>query len=177
MKNRTLNERFSTRTIAPFSALFALAVAFSAIAASVPVPSFPVPSWEGRETSVDVPLTNAASLFPGREYRVLRIELAFFAATNTFAQMALGTDRDAPTDALSLAEADLTVGWDCGMWMLRPRGMRAIYTAAPYRGLIPCRRVLKAEFRVRPDGTAGSVSFFDGLRAVTFADAPSVPVP
>ena len=144
-------------------------------AAPVTVPTLPIPSWEGREVSIDVPLTNAATLSSGRDYRVMRVVLDFFAATNNV-QVALGTDSaSSPDGVLSASESDLIVGWDCGTWILRPRGMRTTHTAAPSGGPAARRRSFAVEFRVHADGTAGDVRYFDGSRAVTFAGASSVP--
>ena len=145
-------------------------------AAPVTVPTLPIPSWEGREVSVDVPLTNAAPLSPGRDYRVMRVVLDFFAATNNNVQIALGTDRaSSPDGVLSASESGLIVGWDCGMWTLRQAGMRTTYTAAPSGGPAARRRSFAVEFRVRADGTAGDVRYSDGSCAVTFAGAAPVP--
>ena len=150
--------------------------ALPAAAAPITVQAFPTPSWEGRESSIDVPLTNAAPFFPGKDYRVMRVVMKFFAATNNNVQIALGADSvSSPDGVLSASESDLIVGWDCGMWTLRQAGMRATYIAVPSGGPAACRRTFALEFRVRSDGTAGGVSFFDGSRAVTFAGASSVP--
>lgn len=152
--------------------------ALPAAAAPITVQAFPSPAWEGREISIDVPITNAAPLSPGRDYRVMRVVMDFFAATNNNVQIALGTDRaSSPDGALSASESDLTAGWDCGMWTLRQAGMRATHTAAPSGGLAARRRSFAVEFRVRADGTAGDVRYFDGSRAVTFAGAAPTPVP
>ncbi len=150
----------------------ALLAACAAGAATLDVPRLPAPAFADREASGDSALpeglTNGA-------FRVFRLELAFDATPSNSVQVAFGRDAPPADGFLAAEETDLIVGWDCGEWFLRPRGLANRFAAAASPA--PGRRALTASVRVDARGVPRSAEFRDGGTAFAFPGLALPPVP
>jgi len=146
--------------------------ACAAGAATLDVPRLPAPAFADREVSGDSALpeglTNGA-------FRVFRLELAFGATPSNSVQVAFGRDAPPADGLLAAEETDLIVGWDCGEWFLRPRGLveRYVFPAAAPDGA----HTLTASVRVDARGVPRSAEFRDGGTAFAFPGLALPPVP
>jgi len=140
--------------------------ALCATAATLDVAQLPGPAFADREVSGD------AALPENRldKLRVFRLEMTFDATPSNNVQVAFGRD-DRPADgALAAEETDFIVGYDCGEWFLRPRGLRErfAFPAVETNGT----RTLAASIRVTSQGVFQTPAFKDGGTAFTFAGLP-----
>ena len=133
----------------------------------------PSPVFADLEVSGDTALPEGRT---GGDFRVFRLELAFTATPSNNVQVAFGRDVRPADGALAAEETDFIIGWDCGEWFLRPRGLRERYVfspAAPGGGA----RTLTAFIRVTSQGVFQTPAFKDGGTAFTFAGLPLTPFP
>jgi len=154
--------------------VFSLAglAALAALAATLDVPRLPAPSFADREVSGDAALPG---VWTNGGFRVFRLEMTFTATPSNNVQAAFGRD-DSPADgALAAEETDLIIGWDCGEWFLRPRGLaeRYAFPASVSNGT----RTLSASVRVNASGAPQSAEFRDGGAAFAFPGLTLSPVP
>jgi len=156
-------------------ALTALSVSLAAVlparAATFDVARLPAPSLADGEVSGDSALPADRPADPG----TFRLELTFDATPSNNVQVAFGRD-DSPADgALAAEETDLIVGWDCGEWFIRPRGLRERYAfpASATNGA----HTLTAAIRVTSRGVCLPPQFRDGAAAFTFGGPALTPFP
>jgi len=147
--------------------------ACSARAVTLDVPLQTEPPFADREASGDAALPDAGGA--GRGFRVFKLTLAFASSPSNNVQAAFGHD-SLPTDgALAAEETDFIVGWDCGEWFLRPRGLteRFAVPAAATNG----PHTLTAAVRVDRQGVPVSAAFADGGAPVVFPGLALSPFP
>ena len=150
-----------------------LLAACSAGAVTLDVPLQTEPPFADREASGDAALPDAGGA--GQGFRVFKLTLAFASSPSNNVQAAFGRD-SLPTDgALAAEETDFIVGWDCGEWFLRPRGLteRFAVPAAATNG----PHTLTAAVRVDRQGAPVSAAFADGGAPVVFPGLALSPLP
>ena len=148
-----------------------LLAAFSAGAVTLDVARLPAPTFADREVSRDsaLPADRLDSM------RVFRLELTFDATPSNNVQVAFGRDNLPADGALAAEETDCIVGWDCGEWFLRPRGLKETHVFTPTTASGP--RTLTMEIPVSARGDPKSVTFRDGAEAFAFPGLALPPVP
>ena len=146
--------------------------ALSATAVTLDVARLPVPSYADREVSGDaaLPPTNRMD-----NLRVFRLEMTFDATPSNNVQVAFGRDNRSADGALASEETDFIIGWDCGEWFLRPRGLRERYAFTP--AVSGGTRTLTAFIRVTSQGVFQTPAFKDGGTVFTFAGLQLTPFP
>ncbi len=153
--------------------LSALALsALSAVAATLDVARLPAPCYADREASGDaaLPPTNRMD-----SLRTFRLEMAFASTPSNNVQVAFGRDALPADGALAAEETDFIIGWDCGEWFIRPRGLRERYAFPP--AVSSGTRTLTVSIRVTSQGVPQTPAFRDGGTAFTFAGLPTDPFP
>ena len=133
-----------------------LLLAQCAHAVTLDVARLPEPAFADGEVSAD------AALPAGRtnDLRTFRLEMTFDATPSNNVQAAFGRDAAPADGCLDAGETDFIVGWDCGEWFLRPRGLRARYAFAP--AAQDGARTLTAIIRVSAQGVPQPPVFRDG---------------
>jgi hypothetical protein len=146
--------------------------ALSAAAVTLDVARLSSPSFADREAAGDaaLPPTNRMD-----NLRVFRLEMTFESTPSNNVQVALGRDNRPADGALASEETDFIVGWDCGEWFLRPRGLRERYAFSPAAS--GGTRTLTAFIRVTSQGVSQTPAFKDGGTAFTFAGLQLTPFP
>ena len=146
--------------------------ALSAAAVTLDVERLPAPSFADREASGDtaLPPTNRMD-----NLRIFKLELTFASTPSNNVQVALGRDNRPADGVLAAEETDFIIGWDCGEWFLRPRGLRERYAFSPAAS--GGTRTLTAFIRVTSQGVFQTPAFKDGGTAFTFAGLQLTPFP
>jgi len=98
--------------------LFVAAAGLAACAVAKPVELGGLPVWESVDTEVS---TNCPFDASGPHVRHFRFGLDLSGTPSNNVEVAFGRDLDRD-GVLSLGEADLTVGWDCGRWFMHGAG-------------------------------------------------------
>lgn len=106
--------------------LFALCAAASAgvLALVVHPATLPPSSWADTEVSTNVPFAAGPA---GTWLRDFHVGMSFLSTPSNNVQFAFGRDADGD-GVLSIAEMDLLLGWDCGMWRLGDESRRETVT-------------------------------------------------
>ena len=149
-----------------------LLAACSAGAVTLDVARLPAPTHADREVSGDSALPAGRT---GDGFRVFRLELVFDASPSNNVQVAFGRDNLPADGFLAAEETDWIVGWECGEWFIRPRGLGERYAFAPQSAT--GRRTLTAEIRVGAAGVPRGAVFRDGGAAFTFSGLALAPFP
>ena len=110
----------------------------------------------------DGEVSAGAALPAGRtnDLRTFRLEMTFDATPSNNVQAAFGRDAAPADGCLDAGETDFIVGWDCGEWFLRPRGLRERYAFAP--AAQDGARTLTVFIRVTSKGVFHAPVFKDG---------------
>ena len=156
-----------------FSVVLLSLPVLSSGAVTLDVPLQTEPLSADREISSDAALPDAGAA--GRGFRVFKLTLAFAASPSNNVQAAFGRDNLPADGALAAEETDFIVGWDCGEWFLRPRGLaeRFAVPAAATNG----PHTLTAVVRVDGRGAPVSAAFADGGAPVVFPGLALPPLP
>ena len=146
--------------------------AMSAAAVTLDVPRLPGPSFADREASGDAALPEGRT---NGTFRVFRLEMTFDATPSNSVQAAFGRDSLPADGCLAAEETDWIVGWDCGEWFIRPRGLtlRYAFPAAVTNGA----HTLTASIRVNALGAPLSADFADGTETFAYPGLTLAPVP
>ena len=109
------------------------------------------------------------------DLRTFRLEMTFGSTSSNNVQVAFGRDNLPADGFLAAEETDFIIGWDCGEWFLRPRGLNRRHTFTPQSP--SGRRTLTASIRVDAQNAPQSVIFRDGGSAFTFGGLALSPFP
>ena len=142
-------------------------------AVTLDVAQLPAPIFADREVSADAALPEGRA--SGGYFRVFRLELSFESTPSNNVQVAFGRDNLPADGFLAAEETDFIIGWDCGEWFLRPRGLNRRHTFTPQSP--SGRRTLTASIRVDAQNAPQSVIFRDGGSAFTFGGLALSPFP
>ena len=149
--------------------------ALTAAALTVDVRRLPAPAFADGEVSGDavLPANRLDKL------NVFRLEMSFESTPSNNVQVAFGRDNRPADGALAAEETDFIIGWDCGEWFLRPKGLRERHVFTPQDSTNARPRTLTVEIRVNGQGVPQSAVFADrgGEGAFTFPDLTLTPVP
>ena len=70
---------------------------------------------------------------------------------------------------LAAEETDMILGWDCGKWFLRPKGLRTRYSST-VTNFVAGTRTFIASINLYPNGTPKEIIFTDNGQKITFKD-------
>jgi len=112
--------------------------------------------------------------------RTFKIEMSLNATLTNNVQIAFGKDQAVPGDIstknpdgcdgkLAAEETDLILGWDCGKWFLRLKGLRTRYDFSVIN-FVAGQRTLKASIEIYPSGEPKAISFNDNGQTFSFVD-------
>ena len=101
--------------------------------------------------------------------RTFKVEMSFNVTLTNNVQIAFGSDSVHIDSKLSAEETDLILGWDCGKWFLRTRGLRTRYNFA-VTNFVAGQRTLKASIEIVPGGEPKAITFQDNGSTFSFAD-------
>ena len=148
-----------------------LLLAQCAHAVTLDVARLPEPAFADREVSAD------AALPAGRtnDLRTFRLEMTFDAIPSNNVQAAFGRDAAPADGCLDAGETDFIIGWDCGEWFLRPRGLRERHAFAP--AVQDGTRTLTVSIRMSSQGALQSPVMKDGGTVFTFPGLQTSPFP
>jgi len=148
-----------------------LLLAQCAHAVTLDVARLPEPAFADGEVSAD------AALPAGRtnDLRTFRLEMTFDATPSNNVQAAFGRDAAPADGCLDAGETDFIIGWDCGEWFLRPRGLREwhVFPSAVANGT----RTLTVFIRVTSNGLFQAPVFKDSGTVFTFPGLQTSPFP
>jgi len=145
--------------------VFVLFITFSLFGVVVDVPKAPTSSFLDGESSTDQLFQ---SNLPARA-RTFKIEMSLNATLTNNVQIAFGSDSVHTDGKLSAEETDLIIGWSCGKWILRPKGLKIRYDAA-VTNFVAGQRTLKASIEIAPSGEPKSITFNDNGKSFTFTN-------
>ena len=125
----------------------------------------------------DGEVSAGAALPAGRtnDLRTFRLEMTFDATPSNNVQAAFGRDAAPADGCLDAGETDFIVGWDCGEWFLRPRGLRERYAFSP--AAQDGARTLTVFIRVTSRDVFQAPVFKDGGTEFTFPGLQTTPWP
>jgi len=140
-------------------------------AVTLDVARLPGPVFADGEVSAD------AALPAGRtnDLRTFRLEMTFEATPSNNVEAAFGRDCLPADGLLAAGETDFIIGWDCGEWFLRPRGLRERYAFSP--AAPNGTRTLTAIIRVSAQGVPQPPVFRDGGADFAFPGLSLTPFP
>ena len=146
--------------------------ALAAHAVTLDVARLPEPAFADREVSGDTALPGERT---NGTFRVFRLEMTFDGTASNNVQAAFGRDDLPAAGRLSAEETDWIIGWDCGDWFVRTRGLKERYAfpASVTNGT----RTLSASVRVNAKGVPQSAEFRDGGTAFAFPGLTLSPAP
>jgi hypothetical protein len=112
--------------------------------------------------------------------RTFKVEMSFNATLSNNIQIAFGADQvvsgdisiktpDGCDGKLAAEETDLILGWDCGKYFLRPKGLRSRYDF-PITNFVAGQRTLKASIEIASDGEAKTITFNDNEKQFSFTN-------
>jgi hypothetical protein len=105
-----------------------------------------------REQSFQLNLPNRA--------RTFKVEMSLNATLTNSVQIAFGIDSVHEDGKLAAEETDIILGWDCGNWFLRPKGLRTSYNFV-VTNFVAGQRTLKASIEIYPSGEPKAITFQD----------------
>jgi hypothetical protein len=148
-----------------FVIVYVFVLACQMFAVVVDVPKISVSRFADGESSRDQSfqssLTNRA--------RTFKIEMSFNASMTNNVQIAFGMDSVHEDGKLAAEETEIILGWDCGKWFLRPRGLRTRYNFA-VTNFVAGKRILKASIEIYPSGEPKAITFQDNGSTFSFSD-------
>ncbi|MDA3799705.1 MAG: hypothetical protein PF692_11570 [Kiritimatiellae bacterium] len=145
---------------------FVLVLVCQMFAVVVDVPQMPVSAFVDNEASVSAVIPEVFD----KQSKTFKFYLTFNATLSNNVEIAFGQavpgDISGNTPNLTHEETDLIVGWDCGKWFLRPKGLKEFYYS-PVTNFVAGERTLSGFLRVDPENNLYSMDFKDG--GVSFA--------
>jgi hypothetical protein len=142
-----------------------LFVTFSLFGAVVDVPKISVSRFADGESSSN---TAFQSNLPSRA-RTFKIEMSFNASMTNNVQIAFGMDSVHEDGKLAAEETEIILGWDCGKWFLRPKGLKTRYDSV-VTNFVVGQRTLKASIEIAPGGEPKAITFQDNGSTFSFSD-------
>ena len=143
-----------------------LVVACQMFAVVVDVPKVSFSQFADGESSRDQAFQ---SNVPQHHTRTFKVEISFNATFTNNVQDAFGSDSVHIDSKLSAEETDLILGWDCGKWFLRPKGLRTCYDFS-VTNFVAGQRTLKASIEISPSGEFKAITFNDNGQTFPFTD-------
>jgi hypothetical protein len=137
----------------------------ASLAIVVDVPKVSVSQFVAGESSKD---QTVQSNLPVKS-RTFKIEMSLNATLTNNVQIAFGKDSVHTDSKLSAEETDLILGWDCGKWVLRPKGLRTRYDSV-VTNFMAGQRTLKASIEIYPSGEVKAITFNDNGNSFLFVN-------
>jgi hypothetical protein len=126
----------------------------AAFAERIALPVLPVSSFADTEASTNIAI---AALDASRSFS---ISLSLDAGASNCVEIAVGHDA-APSDGgLSVAEASLLFGWDCGRWFLDAPGLTNRVKMLP--ATVDARKTMTLRLGIRSNDSIREISLLDG---------------
>ena len=134
----------------------------AAFAERIAPPVLPVSAFADTEASTNIAIAVQDAS------RSFSVSLSLDAGASNCVEVAIGHDA-APSDGgLSVAEASLLFGWDCGRWFLDAPGLTNRVEMLP--ATADARKTVKLRLGIRPNDSIREISLLDG-------DVPVLPSP
>ncbi len=137
--------------------------ASASLAVFVDVPKVSVSQFSDGESSQN---KTFQSNLPSRA-RTFTIEMSLNATLTNNVQIAFGKDSVHTDSKLAAEETDLILGWDCGKWFLRPKGLKTRYDSV-VTNFVAGQRTLKASIEIAPGGEPKAITFQDNGNNFSF---------
>jgi hypothetical protein len=110
--------------------------------------------------------------------RTFKVEMSFNATMTNNVQIAFGQDQAVPGNIsiktpdgydgkLVAEETDLIIGWDCGKYFLRPKGLKTRCSSS-VTNFVAGQRTLKVSIEVAPSGEPKSITLKDNGNQFSF---------
>ena len=139
-----------------------------AFAVNVIIPNMPDSEFSDNEASVNAVIPE---IFANKQSKTFKFYLTLNATLSNNVEIAFGQavpgDISVNTPNLTHAETDLIVGWDCGRWFLRPKGLREFYYS-DVTNFVADARTMSGVFRVDSEDNLYSLEFNDGEESFVF---------
>jgi hypothetical protein len=94
-----------------------------AFAVNVNIPDMPDSQFADNEASVNVSIPEIFD----KHSKTFKFYLTLNATLSNNVEIAFGKNGIINDNKLTHEETDIIVGWDCGRWFLRPKGLREFY--------------------------------------------------
>ncbi len=157
---------FSQPCLSIATVLFAVAMAD---ARTLTAPDLGAPVFIDTEVS-----TNVNMMAWTEKTRHFNVTLQFDATPSNNVQVALGMDESADGN-LSDEETGLTLGWDCGVWLIASKALTNRFIATPADSEI--RKELSFQMTLDGDGLPLTLELADGNNSLDFSSLSLLPVP
>jgi hypothetical protein len=132
-----------------------------AFAVNVIIPNMPDSEFTDNEVSVNAVIPETFY----KQSKTFKFYLTLNATLSNNVEIAFGSDQavnGSNADGILMhEETDLIVGWDCGHWFLRPKGLKQFYYSS-VTNFVSGERTMSGFFRVDPEDNLYSLSFKDG---------------
>ena len=136
-------------------------------AVNVIIPDMPDSEFADNEASVNAVIPEIFD----KQSKTFKFSLTLNATLSNNVEIAFGTDQAVSggqaDEILMHEETGLIVGWDCGRWFLRPKGLREFYYSS-VTNFVAGERTMSGVFRVDPEDNLYSLEFHDGEDSFTF---------
>ena len=138
-----------------------------AFAVNVIIPNMPDSEFTDNEASVNAVIPEIFD----KHSKTFKFSLTLNATLSNNVEIAFGQavpgDISVNTPNLTHAETDLIVGWDCGRWFLRPKGLREFYYSS-VTNFVAGGRTMSCVLNIDSEDNLYSMSFKDGESSFTF---------
>ena len=138
-----------------------------AYAVNVSIPDMPTSEFADNEASVNAVIPEIFD----KQSKTFKFYLTLNATLSNNVEIAFGTDRivsGGQADSILMHEETyLIVGWDCGRWFLRPKGLKQFYYSS-VTNFVAGERTMSGVFRVDSRDNLYSMSFKDGEDSFVF---------
>jgi len=154
-------------------AVIVMTAMLSTYAFTLKVPRLSGSPFADGEDTTDITVSALAQ----QNLREVRLELTFNATLSNNVQIALGRDDRPQDDLLAAEESAFILGWDSGVWFIRPSGLKEHLVFTPPNADTAQVRTLKLSIFVKVDGTSQVVRFADDNGSFIFPNLPLAPPP
>jgi len=131
------------------------------------IPDMPDSEFTDNEASVNAVIP---AIFD-QHSKTFKFYLTLNATLSNNVEIAFGTDQivsgGQADEILMHEETDIIVGWDCGRWFLRPKGLRTFYYSS-VTNFVAGERTMSGFIKVDPEDNLYSITFKDGESSFTF---------
>lgn len=136
-------------------------------AVNITIPDMPDSQFADNEASVNAVIPEIFD----RQSKTFKFSITLNATSSNNVEIAFGqavpVNISGNTPNLTHEETDLIVGWDCGRWFLRPKGLREFYYSN-VTNFAAGERTMSGVFRVDSEDSLYSMYFKDGDESFTF---------
>jgi hypothetical protein len=132
-------------------------------AVNITIPDMPDSQFADNEASVNAVIPEIFD----RQSKTFKFSITLNATSSNNVEIAFGKNGIINDNKLTHEETDIIVGWDCGRWFLRPKGLREFYYSN-VTNFAAGERTMSGVFRVDSEDSLYSMYFKDGEESFTF---------